>query len=255
MDRSGFKKKVLLDLVNSTWVLLPVALGASLLLGAWAVEGATNLLGFLGVSSLLAGVGVLATRWVTGHDKIARKVFEEMQTQAVQQEEQVLEDLHGRLEQDNDPRTGESLRMLRDLSRRIKAMKESGAGHRPPVEIATKVEKLVQSCIMSLERSLTLWETAQGMMTDEARQSVLKRREQILEEVKISIDYLARTLDGVQALGLDQRQDRKLASIRRELDESLDVARRVEERLQSLEADLEGGFGEPDLPVRDSKDQ
>jgi hypothetical protein len=49
---------------------------------------------------------------------------------------------------------------------------------------------------------------------------------------------LAKTIDGVRLLAVQKEHDQDLSRIRRELDESLDVARRVEERMQSLEVEL-----------------
>jgi methyl-accepting chemotaxis protein len=81
-------------------------------------------------------------------------------------------------------------------------------------------------------------ETAARMKTAEGRKTTLASRERMIDEIRASVEQLAHTIDGVQALAAEKRPDQDLAQIRRELDESLEVARRVEERMQSLEAEL-----------------
>ena len=231
---------MLLDLIASPWVVLPTAAGLTALLVAWGANLGGAVLSFLGVASLLAGAGALVTRWVVGHDAIAKRAFEEIQDEAERHRREALDTLSARLEGDNDPRTGQCLGALRELDQRLSALLDSGAGgRRAPDEIAALARKLMRSSIMSLERSLQLWQTAHNMVTEQARKPILESREQLLDEVNQSITQLAQVLDQVQTLGLDSDPGRQLAAVRRELDESLSVAKRVEERIHSLEKDLD----------------
>jgi hypothetical protein len=78
------------------------------------------------------------------------------------------------------------------------------------------------------------------MRTKEARDAALGQRERLVEEIRQSVVQLARTIDGVRSLTVQKEHEHDLSRIRQELDESLDVARRVEERMQSLEVELGG---------------
>lgn len=240
MDRSRYRRKVLLELFASPWTLLPGVLGASSLLLGWALDGGASWWVLGGVAGLLTGIGAAATRWIFFADRIMRGAFDSLQQETFRKQEQALDDLDRRLEGDNDPRPEQSLRELRAMYRgfRDDAAWTGRLGERSAFEIAGKVEKLFQACIMSLERSQDLWDAAARMKTEGARRSVLAGRERLLDEIRESVAQVAHTIDGVQSLAVGQAADQNLAQIRRELDESLEVARRVEERMQTLEAEL-----------------
>jgi hypothetical protein len=239
MERSALRKKVILDLLTSPWALAPGVGGLSLLILAGAAGGGP-LLVLGGIGGVLAGVGALLTRWIWNSEDITRKAFDQLQAEAARQEEAALDDLQRRLEQDDDPRTDETLARLRALYARAR-QNTAWAGkmdQRSALEIAAKVEALFRGCVHSLERSLEFWEVARRMSTAQARKSVLEGRERLLDEINKSTEQLARTLDEVQALAVQKRREQDLARVRQELDESLAVARRVEERMLALDAEL-----------------
>ena len=240
MDRSALRKQVFKELATSAWVLLPAAAGLTAIFVGWALGQGTALLSFLGIAGILAGAGALVTRWILKGDDLIHSAIEKLQNQARAQREAELDQLQRRLESDNDPRTGESLRILRDLEAQFRLMlKESAESNAtPPVEIVSMVERLIRSSISSLEKSLTLWQAAQRMMTRQASQNALQRREGVLVEVERSIRQMAKTLDGIREMSLKAQSATQLAAIRKELDTSLQVARRVEERMRSLEDDI-----------------
>lgn len=240
MDPARFRRKVLTDLVASPWTLIPGAGGLSLLMIAWGLDQGTGWLPFLGVASLLVSAGTLATRWLFQHDDIAREAFEDLQREAVGMQEKQLDQLEARLAADRDPRDENSLRYLRDLYgafRADTAWTERLEG-RSVLEINGQVENLFRACIASFQRSLELRDTAMAMRTKEGQRSVFEAREKLLEEINQSIRQLAGTLDNVKALALAQTPAHDLARLRQELTASLDVAKKVEERMQTLEAEL-----------------
>ena len=232
-------KRVLLDLLLSPWTVLPVVAGLTSLMISWGAGGAA-FFNVLGVASILAGIGALATNWIVNSGKIIRKALQALQAEAIQKQQDALDELDRRLQQDKDPRSENSLRELRRLYDGFKENKDWSRklNERSAFEITNKVEKLFRGCIISLERSLQFWETASKMNTPDGRASVLQSRERILEEVHKSVGQLARTLDGIHRLAIEQSEDHNLTRIRQDLDESLEVARRVEERMQSLETEL-----------------
>ena len=242
MDPSSFRKKVILNLLGSPWTVVPAAGGLTLLLASWAVGSGVALLQVLGVTALLTSIGSLCTRWIFQSDRITREVFEAMQAEAERKAEQELDNLDHRLRQDRDPRPEACLAELRDLYDAFKKNTElpKNIGHEAALEITNKVEKLFKSCILSLERTHELWLTAREMKSRQARDSLCEDRERIVQEIQASTQQLARTLDVVHTLAANQGQDGQLAQIRQELNQSLEVARRVEQRMQSMEAELGG---------------
>ena len=95
-------------------------------------------------------------------------------------------------------------------------------------------------CVLSLEKTLKLWYTARDMTSLEAREAILNLRERIIEDVSKSTNQLGRILAGIQSIDVqDGDDDSELAHIRAELDRSLEVAKMVEKRMQSLDRELD----------------
>ena len=144
MAESGLRKRVLLDVVASPWVLIPAAVGGTLLMGAWAVDKAQHVLAFMGLASLAVSAGSLVTRWITSKDQIIDRALQQEQSEARRNYEKRLDDLHQRLLTDGDPRTEHAMAMLRDLQSRLKAV-QTDPRLRPPVEIVVSAQKLADS--------------------------------------------------------------------------------------------------------------
>ncbi len=240
MDTSRFRRKVLQSLFVSPWSLIPVVLGLSLLIISWGFGSTMDLTAFVGICGLLGGVGAVATRWILSLDDISKRALKEIQDEAAFEREAALDELDRQLRQDEDERTEESLRALRELygAFRKDTGWADGLGSKVAFEMATKVERLFQGCLDSLRRSLDLWRRAENMRTTKARDTILGNREKLIVEVEKSIEQLERTVDGVQALAVNRDGSEDLARIRRELDESLEVAKRVEERIRSMETEV-----------------
>jgi hypothetical protein len=239
VDPARYRRKVLLDLAAHPATLLPAVLGMTSLLAGWAFSDISTL-GFAGVVGLLVAAGATATRWLLGRDTIFRRAYDELQEEAEKTRNEQLDALDRRLREDNDPRP-EAL--LADLRTIYQGFRENGEwsrklADRSAVEIASTVEKLFQGCIAFLERTAELWETARKLRTDDARRHLLETRESILAEIGRSIQQLAKTIDGVMTLTVTGDEADALARLRGDLDANLEVARKVEQRMQSLESEM-----------------
>ena len=243
MDRKKLRNKVFLDLLNAPLTLGPTVLGASSLLVSWATDMGGGWLTLVGIGGILAGLGSLATQWILNSDKVIRTAYEDLEAEEIAAQENLLDLLHNRLRKDKDPRDEDSLRQLRTLYRSFKQDTDwtGRLGQQSAVEITSMVEKLYKGCIMSLERSADLVEAARKLNRSKAKDGVLQAREKLLEEVFESVDQIGKTIEHVKTLRINNGGTTDLARIRKELDESLDVARRVEERMQSMEQELGGG--------------
>ena len=87
-------------------------------------------------------------------------------------------------------------------------------------------------CVQHLGQSLELWETAKTMRGP-SRESILQQRNELIEEVCKSVVHLGSTVEQFH-LVTTQKNRQDLARLREELDESLEIARRVEERKATL---------------------
>ena len=70
-------------------------------------------------------------------------------------------------------------------------------------------------------------------MSGKNRDRVLEQREALIEEVAASCDYLEQTIDNLN-LAVTEKTQSDLARMRAELDETIRVARKAEERTESL---------------------
>jgi hypothetical protein len=237
MDRSAYRKRVLLGLLTRPISLFPAVVGASALLAAWATGDWSGWLPFLGVAGMLIGVGNFLSSAFTGGGTVAERVVRSIRTEAEQDRERALDDLERRLTEDGDPRTEQSLRDLRRLARTfgdsrgwVSAL-NAGTGF----DILSDVNRMFEASVRYLEKTLGLWHTAQSLEHPTARRALLAQRENLVEEVQRSLEHLGAVLGQLEVLRSGMDRDSDLRGLRAELDQNLDVARRVEERMAEWE--------------------
>jgi hypothetical protein len=246
MDKGEFNRRLVTRLATSPWTIFPVLVGATMLLAAWAVDATSGLLPFAGVTAILTGLGIMGTRLMLGAESTGAEVVEEMKRESTREREKNLDELDRALVADGDSRTEACLRDLRAMGKAFdeaKAPSGSSGANTYTLDIAMGVDRSLTRCITTLEKSLKLWRTADCMATDDAKRPVLERREKLVEEVQASIRQLGELLAGLQALGSSDAPGEDLKRMRAELDERLSVAKRVEERMRSLELQLTPGDG------------
>jgi len=229
------KKKVLLDLFGSPATVLPIVAGMSAWLLSWAVDGNTmlNLGGMVGV---LGGVGFLATRLIFGLEKITENAFQYLNDQKREAQDQALDALEMQLRGDEDPRTQTYLRDLRTLYANFQDDLRNGRIAGAARAVLEQVEKLFQAAVKHLEHSYHLWMTA-GRMSGDAREALLEERERVVQEVQDTVEHLSRTIEQFHSFRVKE-SEAELARLREELDETMQVARRAEARLESLDTEI-----------------
>ena len=229
------KKKVLLDLFGSPGTVLPIVAGMSAWMLSWAVDG-SMLLNLGGLVGVLGGVGFLATRLIFGLEKITENAFQYLNDQRREAQEQALDLLEVRLRGDEDPRTQTYLRDLRTLYTDFQDDLRSGRVAGAARTVLEQVEKLYQAAVKHLEHSYHLWVTA-GRMSDDARQALLEERERVVQEVQETVEHLSKTIEQFHSFRV-KASEAELAKLREELDETMQVARRAEARLESLGTEI-----------------
>jgi hypothetical protein len=245
LDRSAFRKKLILRLLASPLTLLPVLAGVTDLLALWAFSIQSGMGIFAGIAGVLGGLGIFLTRLLVDRGAGAQ-VINALAQEAQREREAALDALERRLAADGDPRDDQCLRDLRALA---KAFREGFSwpehtGAAVTVEILAGVEELFGRCVRSIEKTLDLWYTSVDMAEGEARSAILDRREQILADVAASIRQMGRILAGLQNLhAAEGSGDSELAGLRQELGRSLEVAQRVSRRMHELDREI--GMREP----------
>ena len=231
-DRAALRKAVFTDLLASPWSLVPAALGATALLGSWAVGGDPALT-FAGVAGFLGAGGAVATRWITGLETLTQRAWDRLTAADRRRRDDELDALDSALARDGDLRTHRLLRELRALRSRFHEDARAGklaAGHG---RMLSQVDDLFAGCVAHLRNSLELKETARKV--GKSRREVLEaRRDALVGEVRDTADHLARTVDRVHGFAAG-RQRSELSRLREELDETMTVARRTEERMANLD--------------------
>ena len=237
-DDSNYGKRLALDLFGSGWVMFPIAAGLTSLMAGWAVQSSGPGFVVAAAAGIGIGLGALATRWFTGADRMADRAQAEFEREREAQHKQRLKTLDHRLYRDGEARTNQALGGLRELDRRYRAL-ANDPERRPPPEVDSRLNELLELSVRGLERMADLHDTRQDLVTDQAKQQVHDARAKLLDEVERGVDAIVRTLDGLYTLNLNhQRPAQEIAELRDALDTSLVVARRVEDRMAELERDI-----------------
>ena len=234
------KRKVYLDLFASPYNLLPLAGGITALLGSWAIGGDPTWT-MVGIGGVLTGIGVTASRLIWGLESLTEKAYSYQLDKKQKDYERRLDQLDAKLSRDQDPRTESCLRELRTLQASLQKASEKGNISKSSYEVLEGVGKVVDQCVNQLEHSHSLWETARRMRGP-ARDSILGQRDEIIQDVVATVVDVGQMVDNY-LLGQSRRQRSELNKVRQELDESIEAARRAEERTAELERQVRNHEG------------
>ena len=226
------KRKVYLDLFASPWNLIPLAGGLTALMASWATGGDPTLT-MAGIGGVLAGVGVTASRLIWGIEGLTEKAYGYHLDKRQKDQERKLDRLDDKLTKDRDPRTQTCLRELRTLKHSLQLAAEKGNITTASYEVMEGVNKVVDQSVKQLEHSHSLWETARRMHGP-ARESIMLQRDEVIQDVVHTVVDVGKMVDKY-LLNETKRNKSELGKVRRELEESIEAARRAEERTADLE--------------------
>ena len=238
MDKE-IRKKVLLDIFADPATLIPVVGGASVLMLAWAAS-AGPLLTFLGLGGILGGIGWLGTRLIFGIEKLTEDAYKEQQKQKQDRRERELDDLDTRLvSSGRDPRDQNALRSLRAMQVQLRQENKADSS------IVEKLDELFNSCVTQLKYCADMYDASKSL-SGEGKKKILAERERVLIEVEKSVEFYGTTLEQIKTLQLKSNGE-NLSEKRDELERSLAIAKRVEERMS--------GIGRTDKPYDEAEFQ
>jgi hypothetical protein len=124
------------------------------------------------------------------------------------------------------------LRTLRQLDREFHDDLEQGRVSTLARTALGDVDNLFQAAVKYLENSYRLWEMANRLSGD-ARREMLDDRDRIVQEVHGSVEQLTKTVEQFRSFRATE-DETEFAKLRQELDETMQAARRAEERMASL---------------------
>ena len=226
------KRKVYLDLFASPWNLVPIAGGLSSLMASWAVGGDPTLT-MAGIAGVLGGIGVTASRLIWGLESLTERAYSYKLEQEQVDQQRRMDILDEQLTADRDPRTQTCLRELRALKASLQTAAGKGNINTASYEVINGVSAIVEQSVRQLEHSFALWETARRMRGP-ARDSIMRQRDEVIQDVVSTVAEVGEMVDRY-LLNESKRSRSELGKLSRELDETIEAARRAEVRTAELE--------------------
>ena len=238
-DSKNIAKRVILDILGSPLVLMPFMAGSAAFASLFALglKGSAAVGAVLvGLVGMIASAGTFLTKLILGKDNRVKQLIEESRNKAKFDKKKALDHFHHRLGMDGDKRTEIAMQDLRSLRQAFQQLDKIAPDlNRAIVEdIQQRSEELFQQCVSSLEKTLQLWKTAESLASKTARKPILKQREKLVAEVVQTVEHMSQTLASVQGMTSRRDGDIRLQRLRSELDQSLDVAKKVEQRVDAL---------------------
>ena len=227
------RKRILRDIFVAPSVVLPIVGGASAWLLSWAGGGGSDMLNLVGLAGVLGGIGWFATRFIFQLDSISEKAMQDLAKEAFQKEENHLNELQKRLATDKDPRTEQYLILLRENRAELEKLAQTPGIQIRSLEILKQARQLFWAATDQLDQSLKMYQLAQKL-SGEQKQGVLAQREHCLSEAHESAEHLRDAIATFRQF-TDKNLQRDMDSLQLELAESIQAAKRSEERLRDLQ--------------------
>lgn len=235
------KRRVYSELFLAPSVVLPIVGGISAAMLAWA-SGGNGYLGAAGAVGILGGIGWMLTRIIFKVEAITEDAMRFVQSHREQEDQKRLDELAATLALGRDHRTQDYLTLLRSLRKDFQLTASQPGIQARSAKVGEQVGLVFEAAVEQLRHSHSMWELSQ-QLRGEARQKILASREQVLTEIGVTVDRLQASVHQFKEL---VRRDKKsdLASMREELEATMRVARRTEERMR---LELENSSSQHDL--------
>jgi hypothetical protein len=226
------QKKVWNELFLAPSVVLPIVAGASAWLFSWGLGGISslNLAGLVGV---LGGFGWMATRMIFQLDSITERTQRFALEKLQKAEEARIEQLAAKLTQGRDARAIDYLTLLREYRREFEEIAELPAVRAQVLQVLPRFRQLFWAALEQLDQSDKLLSLSRKLFSDQ-QQSVLDQRDHVLEDVESALNRLQSAVGHFRTMSL-RADNHDLLNLQEELDVSLTVAKRAEERMREFE--------------------
>jgi len=236
LDKKKLKNKILVRLLTSPFTIIPFIVGITLLMAFVTFSRKMGITLFAGITCLLGSCASFFTQLIMGGERISQRALEDIRKKAQKRKEEALNALDRQLSADGDPRSEGYLRDLRAIFKAFSEKHEAlhGANVQMLFDVVSGIDQLFQECVNSLKQTLNILRLANQVGTEKTRRALLAQREQIINDVGKSIDHLSKILQDFQGIGTKDQVNTRLAQIRSELDQSLEIAKAVDQRLSQL---------------------
>jgi hypothetical protein len=218
------RKRILREIFVAPSVVLPIVGGASAWLLSWAGGGGSDMLNLVGLAGVLGGIGWFATRFIFQLDDISQKAMQDLAQEALQKEENHLNELQKRLATDKDPRTEQYLILLRENRADLEKLAQTPGIQIRSLEILKQARQLFWAATEQLDQSLKMYQLAEKL-SGAQKQGVLAQREHCLSEARESAEHLRDAISAFRQFA-DKNLQRDMDSLQLELAESIQAAKR-----------------------------
>ena len=228
---NAIQKKILSDLLVQPSTAIPVALGLSLLIFAWAFGGLA--LGFLGFVAIVIGLGIGVSKIVFQLDDLVKKVYKEDQERVHMEEESKLDSLYMTLHKDGDNRTQESLKLVRKYH---KLLKEASSNDKITSEgflVIDQIEGMFKEIVKNLEYSYELYQIGKSLPSGKSREENTKLRKRVVKEIVDSVDLIMNSINKIHEQKTDDNTS-NLAEMKKELERSIKMSSEVHDELRGI---------------------
>jgi len=209
--------------------------GSLVLFGVFLMTRSSTML-IISACLFAGGVMVMLSQWASEPDETPERPSIPLAkdiSQSLRDEMLSLRSLQVRAAAINQEKIVREIDAMGSIARRLEAL-----GEIDPADIQQKVKDIYSGSFQSLGRAVELARAQQQMTTPDVRARVHMAREKLVADVGESLRLLERTVDELQASKLDpDAATRSLAQLRGELDQSLELAKRVDQRMRDLESD------------------
>lgn len=194
---------------------------------------------FAGITGVVIGGATIVVNALGRREAISRKILEELEAEAAEDQAAQLDGLRQRLVADGDPRT-ETL--LADLQELVRAVENDEWRAKVDVVAAADllrgIDTLFEGCLDNLRRAADLAETAAKLAAPAAREAIESERERLVADVEESVAALGRLLGRMRVLGSSADGGADLTAIRADLDLTIAAAQQTIEETRDLDLEL-----------------
>lgn len=221
--RGRLWKRILL----SPWVVLPAAVSC---VAFWVGFPWIGLVA--GLVTAASFTGILSFRF----DAMQRSIESELRREQAIAMEQSLDALAIRLRADRDYRTKDALNVARASRESFLKNMEQSELPIQSLELQKQFESLFDAFVEQLKRSFDLFEQA-DRLSGPSRDTILQQRETCVTEITEASSQLHKAAEHLGNV-IRSRKETDLAPLQEELEASLRIAKRVEERLKEWDESI-----------------
>lgn len=228
INDKGFRNKVLTEIFLHPMVLVPFCVGIASL--CFSFEGPRHFRMLAAAGIFISGVALIG-RMTFWFDSIVQKTFTKWHKKQEWARNKALDQLDKSLSADQDTRDERILRQLRSVYKVFVEMVASAKIRQ--YDFLNTAERLFVNSIENLRESQEKWRQAMELPV-ESREILLEERKRLIDDVEVSVGSLSGALEEIQKL---THKKSELSNIRKELEQRLELAKKVEKRLGELSFD------------------